>query len=164
MKKLRLVLFEQCNRACPGCCNKDWDLKALPVCQDLRGWDEILLTGGEPMLYPQLILDTVAGIPKETKVILYTAKVDDIDAVLTVLDGIDGITVTLHDQEDVWPFLTLVEILRNMEETYSKSLRVNIFEGIIVFNQSGFSKWKIKSNMTWIKNCPLPQDEVLMRL
>ena len=50
--KLRLLLFEECNRSCPGCCNRDWDLQPLPVCYDLPPYRIILLTGGEPMLYP----------------------------------------------------------------------------------------------------------------
>ena len=24
-EKLRLLLFEECDRDCPGCCNRDWD-------------------------------------------------------------------------------------------------------------------------------------------
>ena len=33
-EKLRLLLFEECDRDCPGCCNRDWDLRSLPVCRD----------------------------------------------------------------------------------------------------------------------------------
>jgi molybdenum cofactor biosynthesis enzyme MoaA len=77
MKKLRLVLFEQCNRRCKGCCNKDWNIKSLPVCTDYTGWDVIMLTGGEPMLMPGLVLLTIGFIrtrnPK-AKVYVYTPR------------------------------------------------------------------------------------------
>ena len=49
--KLRLLLLDDCNRNCPGCCNRDWDLQALPLCQDYTPYRLIMLTGGEPMLY-----------------------------------------------------------------------------------------------------------------
>ena len=45
--KLRLVLFEACDRCCPGCCNHDWDLKNLPVCTDYTPYEMIMLTGGQ---------------------------------------------------------------------------------------------------------------------
>ena len=62
MNKLRLVMFEECNRSCEGCCNNDWDLNQLDVVADYYGYDLVMLTGGEPMLKPQLIVDTVEKI------------------------------------------------------------------------------------------------------
>lgn len=43
MSKLRLLLWEECNRTCAGCCNKDWNLSELPVCFDYSGYDLILI-------------------------------------------------------------------------------------------------------------------------
>ncbi len=42
-KKLRLLLFEECTRSCPGCCNRDWDLQSLPVCRDYSPYQLIML-------------------------------------------------------------------------------------------------------------------------
>ena len=37
---LRLLLWEECNRTCQGCCNKDWDLSSLDAYDaDERGTD-----------------------------------------------------------------------------------------------------------------------------
>ena len=44
-EKLRLLLFEECDRDCPGCCNRDWDLRSLPVCRDFTPYQVIMLTG-----------------------------------------------------------------------------------------------------------------------
>ena len=56
MKKLRLLLTENCNRECKGCCNTDWDIKNLPeISADEiinENFDLIMITGGEPLLYP----------------------------------------------------------------------------------------------------------------
>ena len=65
--KLRLLLFEECGRNCPGCCNRDWDLQALPVCQDFTPYQIIMLTGGEPMLHPEIIHSAVTEIRRQTK-------------------------------------------------------------------------------------------------
>ena len=164
MKKLRLLLFEKCNRDCEFCCNKQWDLKKLPVEKDFTQYDEIILTGGEPMLDPFLILKTIKRIREQNSrvpIYLYTAKIDDWSMVLLVLSKLNGITITLHEQADVNTFLYLSERIkeRGFKE---KSLRVNIFKGVKVF--SDISMWKVKRNIVWLNPCPLPENEVFKRL
>lgn len=162
MKKLRLLLFEKCNRACVGCCNKGFDLKALPVCPNLEGWDEVNLTGGEPMLDPQLVIDTAWSVPTPTTVNLYTAKVDDLPAVLEVMRFLNGLCVTLHEQRDVEPFLRLNENLQASEGFWS--LRLNVFKGVTLPPETDLSRWKVKDGIEWIPDCSLPADETFMRL
>ena len=73
-----------------------------------------MLTGGEPMLKPELIKKVVTDIRKENycaPIILYTAKVDDIVKTLEVLDAVDGITLTLHTRNDIQPFRKLNNVL-----------------------------------------------------
>jgi hypothetical protein len=161
MKKLRLILFEKCNRSCAGCCNKGFDLAALPICTDLTSWDEIYLTGGEPMLEPGLIRGVISKIPMRTKVYLYTAKVDDVKATLDVLGALDGMTLTLHEQRDVAPFLALnMELLAT---AYEWSLRLNVFDGVQLPDLD-LSLWQVKAGKVWVKDCPIPEGEVFMRL
>lgn len=62
MRKLRLLFTKDCNRDCPGCCNKDWDLDHLPVCADFKPYDLVMITGGEPMLYPERLLKLIRKI------------------------------------------------------------------------------------------------------
>jgi hypothetical protein len=38
---------------------------------------------------------------------------------------------------------------------------LNIFKGIETPKVEG---WKIKNNIVWIKNCPLPEDEIFGKL
>jgi len=155
---LRLLLFEECNRNCSGCCNKDWDLSALPREANFSRYDLIMLTGGEPMLYPLIVLEAIVEIRKQSSapIIVYTAKVDDVDNTLRVLKYSDGMTVTLHDQNDVSYF----DILNSNLGTNEKSLRLNIFKGI---DHDDYPLWKVKDNIEWIKNCPLPKNEVFRR-
>jgi hypothetical protein len=152
VKVLRLLLFSSCNRTCPGCCNNQWDLDALPVATDFRGYDMVVLTGGEPMLNPRLVVEVATTIRRQSfaSIILYTAKPQKLPQVMLFLDGV---TVTLHEQADVAPFLALPKL--------RGSRRVNVFAGVDVPDVPG---WTMKRNMEWIEDCPLPEGEVFMRL
>lgn len=152
MRILRLLLLSACNRACPGCCNKQWDIATLPVVRDFRGYNMVILTGGEPMLNPSLVVGVTHHIRCQTTapIILYTAKPEGLPLVMPYLDGV---TVTLHEQADVAPFLALPKL--------HGSLRVNVFAGVEVGDVPG---WQAKRNIEWIEDCPLPKDEVFMRL
>jgi len=158
--KLRLLLFEKCNRNCPGCCNKDWNLKDLPIVESYKKYDEILLTGGEPLLNPVLIGQTVQDIKNQNrnaKIFLYTAKVDELNDITYVMRWVDGVTITLHDQSDVKPFKefnNFIQLLKSYPDLFS--LRLNIFKGIDV-SDVDLSLWKVKKDKEWIKDCPLPK-------
>ena len=48
-----------------------------------------------------------------------------------------------------------------------KTLHVNVFKGLNIESHKSLIKccgWKIKDNLTWQKECPLPKGEVFMRL
>lgn len=164
--KLRLLLTANCNRSCEGCCNKDWDLAALPVCESFAGYDEVLLTGGEPLLQPILtrnVADEVRASDKltgaRTKVLLYTAlaaKVPD------VLPWLDGLTLTLHESRDVRALKKLNKHLDTVPWLDELSLRLNVFVGVELGNVD-LTHWQVKDGMEWVADCPLPQDEVFMK-
>jgi hypothetical protein len=159
-KKLRLLLFENCNRSCEGCCNKDWDLESLPICDDFKEYSLIMLTGGEPMLRPAIIFDAIRKIRLQTAapIILYTALFTDKAMLGRILDIIDGITATLHTPKDVRSFLEFDRWYRGCADI---SYRLNIFSGIEKIDCS--ARWEIKDNIAWIKDCPLPSEETFMR-
>jgi len=171
MKILRLLLTEACNRSCKGCCNNDWDLAGLDVARDFTGYDQILLTGGEPMLDPNMVIDAIINIRQQTDALiyLYTAWTRDIVSLLRILSIVDGLTVTLHNQGDVAPFLKFHSCLISSRfYNESKSYRLNVFREVKLraeayhpFHNNPI--WKIKDDMVWIKDCPLPPHEVLQR-
>jgi hypothetical protein len=161
-KKLRLLLFKNCNRKCEGCCNKDWDLDSLPKARSFKKYYKILLTGGEPMLDPILVLNTIKKIKQQNPnctIYLYTAKPNH--HLKLILHFIDGVVVTLHEQADVEPFL---DFHKNMCYISNKSYRLNIFKGIKIPKKHKLKTWKIKDNMEWIKDCPLPSNEEFKKL
>lgn len=169
MKKLRLLITDKCDRNCTGCCNNDYDLDKLPVCESFVGYDEIMLTGGEPMLDMANIVN-VSDIIREQNgnalIILYTAKPRSIDRIIDLIryNVIDSFTLTLHENKDSIDFYSSVnhKYFKVLEELKHRP-RLNIFKDVY-FPVSYNLLFDIKYNITWIKNCPLPEDEVFMRL
>ena len=165
MKKLRLLLTDMCDRDCPGCCNNDWDLGSLPIADTFAGYDEIMITGGEPMMCPYGLITAIGEIRRQTAmpIYLYTARTSDIQLFLSILGLIDGVCVTLHDLGDVIDFQALaVKIPETFKE--HKSLRLNVFKGLDISHMDiELDGWAVKRDIEWIKNCPLPEGEVFMR-
>lgn len=170
MKKLRLLVTKDCPKSCAGCCNKDWDLDELPIVEHFN-YDEIILTGGEPFS-ANAFRKTVGLIyflkdimPDDNrKVYVYTT---DAWSVYDCLEIADGFTLTLHDQEDVDSFIAANDAIIDLLSTFSVvkcSLRLHIFKGIKLPEDIDLSAWQVKSDIEWIKNCPLPVDEEFRRL
>jgi len=165
MKKLRLLLFEKCDRSCTGCCNNDWDLQSLPVEKDFSQYDIIMLTGGEPMLEPQIVINTIRTIKKTSNAVIYmyTAKCTHLIDLYNVLSYLDGLTLTLHHQDDVAPFEIFNSKLSKFCLSPLFSFRLNVFKGIDI-SHIDISAWKVKDNIKWIKNLHLPTNETFKRL
>lgn len=168
MSKLRLLTTRKCNRTCEGCCNTTWDLASLPIIEDFTEYSEILLTGGEPMMNPDDIILTSAEIRKDNpyaRIYMYTAKTTPVWNLLAMLLYVDGITLTLHTPEDEVPFMYLCTHLHNIQSTVMqhKSMRLNVFKGVSIPKWT-YKYWnRVKDDMEWIVDCPLPEDEVFGR-
>lgn len=120
-----------------------------------------MLTGGEPMLRPQFVLDVVTRIRQEHRgqLLVYTAKVDNIAKTLNVLRHVDGLCVTLHEQSDVGVWARFASSCRDS----SKSLRLNVFANVDI-GGIDTADWIVKDGIEWIPNAPLPSGETFMRL
>jgi pyruvate-formate lyase-activating enzyme len=164
----RLICTYKCKKDCSGCCNKNWQ-GPKPKEVTHFNYRMVMITGGEPLLFPVQVLHLCAEIREksEAKIILYTAlsKVGE-SLLYLAYNYIDGMTLTLHQQEDVAPFLVLNREFLKFQSTKLKDklLRLNIFKGITLPKDTDLSLWKIKKEIEWIKNCPLPEGEELLRL
>lgn len=168
MKKLRLLMTTDCNRNCEGCCNKDWDITSLPFCENYSGYDEIMLTGGEPLLYPTKVFQLTNFLKNQTpktKVFLYTALPNMLHTFL--IAKLDGVCITLHENSDILKIKDLIEKIELLNAKSKEfliktiSFRLNIFDGVDYDNIPSY--FQVKDSMKWIENCPLPEDEVFMR-
>lgn len=167
-KKLRLLVTAQCPHNCPMCCNKQFDLMKLPVVNRLD-YDEVMITGGEPLIYPFGVRELVKGMrllcPTSTKFYLYTSVADPY-RFLNVLDMVDGVVLTPHNQQDVVALWTLNKFLLSRPVlTQNKSLRLCLFSDIreMLPPEMDLSLWKIK-NIEWKEDCPVPAGEDFCRL
>lgn len=162
-KKLRLMLFEECNRACPGCCNNNINFDTLPFCTDYSEFDEIMLTGGEPMLQPKIIRQAISEIRRQTDtpIYLYTALTSDPASLARIINSIEGVTITLHIQDDVDYFRQFIQYYQLQDD---KSLRLKVFKGIdLRMPRLVMLDWHIIDNLEMREDCPLPEGEVLMK-
>ena len=166
-RKLRLVVTAKCHNRCPMCCNNRFDLNELPKLERLN-YEEIMITGGEPMLYSADVINLVISIRgvascigSNPKIYLYTA-VPDAKAVMDTLEYLDGAVVTPHTAKDVEEFIKLNEAL---PADHGKSLRFNLFPEVaeLLPADLDLSKWVVKE-MRWIKDCPVPDGEDLCRI
>lgn len=190
-KRCRLLLTTQCPNNCPLCCNKQFDLvKDVPII-DRWNYDEFIITGGEPLLYPNeltgllnFIMNANKYMGRTSKFYLYTAiaspKIWNI-----LLWALDGITYTVHTHNNAMELVQLIHVLKNLDNGYdqvfpelcnikSKSLWLNLFpEGKDFIDEelakSPFS-WDDVSDyfrikpMEWKEDCPVPEGEDFRRL
>jgi len=175
MKKLRLLVTKDCPRNCESCCNKDWDLNNLPIV-DHFNYDEILITGGEPLSDDNIdntknVIDAIHTLfpNSERKIYIYTA---DSYGLHTAFYLADGFTLTIRNNSDLREFRWLLvsiyyeDLIKEFIKlrNYKPSLRLNVFKGIEIPEFWNLEYWQIKDNIEWIENCPLPQDEEFKRL
>ena len=99
--KARLILTFDCPRHCPNCANDQIAaIAAIPrvaTIRELDIYDEIILTGGEPMLDPEATLGFVLDLKTRRMartVYLYTALWSP--AIHDLLRIVDGIHYTIH--------------------------------------------------------------------
>ncbi len=179
-KKLRLLVTKECSKNCVRCCNSNFDLDSLPVVDDFSKYSEIIITGGEPLdgitLHKTESLIRYINDWYKIPIIIYTSNSlrlkyflkNSLDPYRLLIGNdfpIYGITLTFHNQDDVWNSFSLLNFLkREIESFKSINFRLNIFKGIILPKDIDLNLWNVKDNIEWVKNCPLPKDEVFMRM
>lgn len=158
---LRLLVTKKCLRGCKGCCNKDWNLDALPEFRPeiMQKADLIMLTGGEPMLVAEQLKTYIPQLKtKKNKIIMYTAENPT-----SIMYLLDGFTYTIHTKEDLKTFKDINDylLLYNPEGTFY----LNVFKEV-EFKPEDYNlrRWtRVKTNIEWIKNCPLPSTEIFCK-
>ncbi len=175
-RKLRLVVTDRCHNACPMCCNNRFDLSTLPIVEHWD-YDEIMITGGEPMLFPNEVYHLLSTLRQQAEYTSFTPKLYLYTALpkmsgyagyyhfVNILDKLDGVVVTPHTVKDVEEFKRInAQILCAKDRFREKSLRLNIFPEVKKYLEAvDLSVWQIKE-IQWIKDCPVPDGEDLRRI
>lgn len=101
---IHLLVTDKCDRNCPFCCNKQYDLDAIPVVSDeeMKIAKRIFLTGGEPFSYTDPC--KIARSIKEkynVEIYVYT-NAEPLERYLLTNDlyGIDGLTISIKSKDD----------------------------------------------------------------
>lgn len=177
MKKSRLIITFDCHRDCSYCCNnytsimKDAveidDLSILSDCEIIN------ITGGEPLLDLRRTLNIIKKIKKtcpQSKIYLYTTKVlidpDDIRMFKKVLNEIDGLTFSLHQNSslsDVHLFEFFQGSYIKMYQDLGKSFRLYINKQIRYHITIIPAFWTRVNVIDWIpeSEIKLPEGEVI---
>jgi len=169
MKIARVLLWLDCNRNCPGCCNKYTsvmkDMKDITL-EELEDFDTICLTGGEPMLYPDRLISIIKRlrvINPKAKIYLYTAlyKLE----MRSIIWLVDGIQYSLHypmTTEDRLGFEYFQYDILYMRGSYRAYIDRRIDHAIRIYPE----RWTRVEIKSWMKegDCPLPKNEQLFLL
>ena len=180
MRKLRLLVTKICTRNCVGCSNNDikpfGTINIFELLQNIKegAYTQIMITGGEPLLFPDLLLTyltTLQSAKGEEKqrcgfpaLILYASwlpKHLDNDYLVSIFSQLNGITFTMHDEDGLKDFKRLNDILCMMHYKPS-SMRLNVFCDVKL-PPITLHGWNVKF-IEWIKDCPLPEGEEFLQL
>ena len=67
-KTARVIVTLACNRKCPGCCNETiGKVASIGDISVLSDYEEVVITGGEPMLNPDSLLRFIKALKKQNK-------------------------------------------------------------------------------------------------
>lgn len=104
-KTARVLVTVKCNRKCPGCANEKFlvsdQANFMRNITELSEYEDLIITGGEPMLRPEAVINFIDSARKQLKsgekVYMYSSTIDvnNFDHLL-VLGMLDGITFTVH--------------------------------------------------------------------
>lgn len=159
MKTLRLILWRDCNRNCPKCPNKNLPPQP-PFDGDFTKYDEIILTGGEPLMRPYDLYRVVDEIRQQTDVpvYMYTALAAAYP-IGELLKYIQGITFTVYDRLGMAALGRLNDHLVASNLT-DKSLRLIVF-GAIPIPQivKLFWEWEYRE---YKDDCPIAPNEIML--
>ena len=166
-KTTRVIVTLACDRNCSGCCNETiGKVASISDISILSDYEEVVITGGEPMINPHTLLRFIKALRKQNKrqkIYLYTAclTMDDHPVILKYLDGI---TVTVHAE-------TTDEDIRNLkymsDNLYGEELDMRLFIDKRVYEKYDLSNicmktWDVIRKLEWKENCTPADNEDLL--
>ena len=149
MENIHLMVTSLCDRNCPYCCNKQYDLSAIPQVTDeeLQRAKRIFITGGEPFAFaqPAEIAEYLRVKYKNIEQVIVYTNVFELYCYLAKglsLAHIDGLTISLKEYKDKDYFESILTYLKNYPQC--KSNRLYYFSNFLIsgLNTEGFELMK----------------------
>lgn len=171
-KTARVIVTYDCPRNCPNCCNKHIGNVPKVKFEDLLKYEELVITGGEPMMIGPRVVEMVHRLRTNGfsgNIWLYTAELNTKRwADKSILAEVSGITYTLHyeyTQRDITLLRRLTEYLHTMG-TSNMHNRLMIDSRLKdEFNWADFQldSWDCVRWLEWKDDeCPVPENEELV--
>jgi len=168
----RLIVTEACPRSCSYCCNKQpAGITTAKRCRlgefSAKGFDEIVITGGEPMLFPERVKKIIDHCNLPTY--LYTAFYNESCWDMMRQGYFAGLSYTLHEKFSEtdhsrfqWLQADLVMFLKMYSNNFSARLKIHpSIPNDVIVNKA---LWKRVDRRPFVDNCPLPENEELFIL
>ena len=179
--KARFLITEECNRRCRNCCNTYTKImqhaKRIKFISnvDWMKFDEIMITGGEPMLNYEKTL-AIAGMLKgiAPKLYLYTAFYPGKEPFSRVIDVFDGVHYTLHSplcKDDYDGFLAAQhQIHKEASSDFSSrlyvdgSIEADVLVRVDAWNRVEVKPWCTEEELLRQQPQGIPEGEVMLIL
>lgn len=171
--KARVMVTTACNRHCENCCNEQDEFSQVEVLDciySLLKYDEVIITGGEPMLISSEVALFIHELRRELgyagKIYIYTALYNKglFAEYRDLFKYINGLHYTIHHEatdQEVMELKLLSEMLpRKSDLSFRLSIDSRLFERYD-FSNIDFSAWSVIRKMKWQANCKLPDNEKL---
>lgn len=130
--KLRIIVDWKCNRKCVYCCNEYKEIidsfKKVKFTELINllfenQYEEIAVTGGEPLLFPYKVLsviNTIKQVSPFSKIFLYTngdyINEDTFSEFINIFSQINGINIGLHNIPDNYKLDDFIDLYRSFPE------------------------------------------------
>jgi pyruvate-formate lyase-activating enzyme len=128
------------------------------------GYEEVLLTGGEPMLAPERVIEFAQEARKynpNCRIYLYTALCPWNPIMHKVIEAVDGVHFALHapaSDEDIMGF----QFMQSLAKEYpDKSFRLHFDADLDIPISLNPSVWDRIESKPWLIDCPVPENETL---
>ena len=172
----RVLITKKCFRGCEGCCNDNIDIQMnmkSANLTDLLKYDEIVLTGGEPMQHKGLTTKVIKDLTKlgyRGKIILYTSLITRELYYLIDRGMLQGVTFTLHDKLYKNEVRRLKHFSKRLGAISPKThMRFKIEKKIEKKHHILIAKhikmlWNRFESIEWFENgeCPIIEDDLLV--
>lgn len=171
MKKARLIVTMNCIRKCSYCCNKYEGIltKATTLSSlfPLKHYEEILITGGEPLDDPKRtlkIIEVLKALNPAVRLYLYTARYTV--EMIHIMDKVDGIQFTLHEGASIADVIGFNKFQAIAGMYPDKSFRLYMHPKVKHRIPVKPSMWSRVESKPWLteRECTLPEGEELFIL
>ena len=162
----RVITTFKCVRNCSYCVNKNKEVinqaKRIRCITTLKGYEEILITGGEPTLFPVDVGNLAVQLRRQNplvKLYLYTTRCDK--KLSDILEEFDGATYTLRSDanaDDLFSFFDAQRVFSNFSDC---SFRLSVDPDIDFAIPIVPSVWSMVKIKVWKEKCYIPSNEDL---